>query len=124
MGFCAIDEISKMEITEQKNKYLLLCEFSTNIMYQYVLIVLWVMFIVSICVSIIGLLAYIGGHLFPALCYTFGSPKHAIYRHLTLREIEYLQFIQKKDMVLYGEVLRNLKQHRIDLQGKLSEDLV
>ena len=50
------------------------------------------------------------------------SPKKTISRILTLRESEYLDFIKKKDMVMYGDVLRKLKQQRSDLQGKIPHD--
>ena len=51
-----------------------------------------------------------------------GGPKARIGRVLTLRESEYLEFIKKKDMVMYGEVLRKLKQQRSDLQGKIAHN--
>ena len=41
--------------------------------------------------------------------------KRRMLQLLTLREAEYLTYIQKKNMVLYGEVLRKLKQQRSDI---------
>jgi len=118
MGYCEIEEASKDQLTSHHNSYRFLCEISTNILYQYVLIVLWFLFVTSICISILGLVSKVCEHLYHLA--RFGSsPKRKIYRVITLREAEYLQFIKKKNMVVYGEVLRKLKQQRSDLQGKI-----
>uniref|UniRef100_A0A7M5XBA1 Innexin n=1 Tax=Clytia hemisphaerica TaxID=252671 RepID=A0A7M5XBA1_9CNID len=119
MGYCEVEEASKDQLTVHHNSYVFLCEISTNILYQYVLVVLWFLFIISICISIIGLLSALFGHLFKLTCYSRSSPKKTIYRVITLREAEYLNFIKTKNMVMYGEVLRKLKQQRSDLQGKI-----
>ena len=38
---------------------------------------------------------------------------------LTLREIEYLDFIKRKSMVIYGDVIKKLKQrHEANEMGK------
>lgn len=120
MGLCEVDESSVTSTDERNNHYLMLCEFSTNVLYQYILIVLWFLFIISFSISVLGLLAYISEQIFPTLWhYSTGSQKQTIYRHITLREIEYLQFIEKKDLVIYGDVLRQLKEQRVDLQSKV-----
>ena len=119
MGYCEVEEASKDQLTVHHNSYVFLCEISTNILYQYVLVVLWFLFIISITISVLGLLGALVGHLANMACFGRSSPKKIICRVLTLRESEYLKFIKKKDMVMYGEVLRKLKQQRTDLQGKI-----
>ena len=37
-----------------------------------------------------------------------------MYKVLTLRECEYLEFLREKHMPLYGEVIRKLKDKRYD----------
>ena len=114
MGFCDIQEASYDRLTTYHNQNRVLCEISPNILYQYVLMVLWFFFVASISVSICGLVSYIGGHLYRVIFFSKASPKGTLYKFLSLREIEYLQFIKKKNMVVYGDVLRKLKQHRFN----------
>ncbi|XP_057297140.1 innexin inx2-like isoform X2 [Hydractinia symbiolongicarpus] len=118
MGLCDIHEATAdvSSSTENINKFI--CEISPNILYQYVLIILWFLFVLSISMSILGLVSNIAEQV-----YRLGSAtsKKTIYRYITLRETEYLTFIRKKNMVLYGDVLRKLKQQRADLQGKFME---
>ena len=122
MGYCEVEEASKDQLTVHHNSYVFLCEISTNILYQYVMVVLWFLFIISITISILGFISALLGYLPNILCYNRNSPKKTISRVLTLRENEYLDFIKKKDMVMYGDVLRKLKQQRSDLQGKIVDN--
>ena len=135
MGICEIEETSLNAATMTFNSHLLLCEISTHVLFQYVLIVLWFLFVVSITISIAGLMLQLSGYAMSSILGSLGggegincvymgrsSPKKIICRVLTLRESEYLQFIKKKDMVMYGEVLRKLKQQRTDLQGKIAHE--
>ena len=136
MGICELEESTLNNNAATFNTHLLLCEISSHILYQYVLIFLWFLFIASITVSIVGLMYMLGGYAISSIlgsldgmegvrCSIAGrnhSPKKTISRILTLRESEYLDFIKKKDMVMYGDVLRKLKQQRSDLQGKIPHD--
>lgn len=121
MGLCDIHEATAdvSSSTENINKFI--CEISPNILYQYVLIILWFLFVISISMSILGLVSNIAEHMYRVACLGRATAKKTIYRYITLRETEYLTFIKKKNMVLYGDVLRKLKQQRADLQGKFME---
>ena len=55
MGMCTIEEATLNRNVLSKNNHVLLCEISTHILYQYVLIVLWFLFIASITISIAGM---------------------------------------------------------------------
>ena len=121
MGFCDINEASLDTRTTFANQNKFICEISTNILYQYVLIVLWFLFIISISISAFGLILNVLGHFYHLLCHARNTPKKTIYRYISLRETEYLVFIKKKNLVLYGEILRKLKQTRQDLQGKIGD---
>ena len=118
MGFCDIHEASKDTRQTFHNENRLICEISPHILYQYVLMVLWFFFVASITISVMGVVGYIVGHGYYMLYYGKASPKKTIYRYLTLREIEYLQFIKRKNMIVYGEITRKLQENRKDLQGK------
>ena len=41
---------------------------------------------------------------------TKGSAGKQIYKALSFRELEYLEFIRKKNIILYGEVLEKLRE--------------
>jgi len=116
MGFCEIHEAHLDVRTAFHNQNKFICEISPNILYQYVLMVLWFMFVVSITISILGLVANLSAHIGTLLCFSPKSiAKKQMIKILTLREAEYLTYIRKKNLVIYGEVLRRLKQQRADM---------
>lgn len=119
MGICQLEESAKHEIQGSKNSHTVLCELSTHILYQYVLLVLWFFFCCGIAISILGLILMLLQQVVRLWSFVRGTAKSVIYRTITMREIEYLEYIKKKDLVMYGEVLRKLKQQRTDLQGKI-----
>lgn len=112
-GFCEIQEAS-MDIQHvffNKNKFI--CEISPNILYQYVFVVLWFVIVTSIAISIAGLIINVAGHLITLACFfKDGSPAKNVYKNLSLRECEYLTFIRRKNIPLYGEILGKLNQIR------------
>ena len=112
-GFCEIQEAS-MDIQHvffNKNKFI--CEISPNILYQYVFVVLWFVIVSSIAISIAGLIINLTGHVITMACFLKdGSPAKKVYKHLSLRECEYLTFIRRKNIPLYGEILEKLNQIR------------
>ena len=117
-GFCEIQEAS-MDVRHvffNRNKFI--CEISPNILYQYVLIVLWFSMVLSIAISIIGFIMNILGHIITVACFLRdGNPAKKIYKILTLRECEYLTFMRRKNIPVYGEVLRKLRTARHDMKG-------
>jgi len=108
-GFCEIQEAS-MDIQHvffNKNKFI--CEISPNVLYQYVFVVLWFVIVISIGISISGVVINLAGHMITVACFLReGSPAKKIYKVLSLRECEYLTFIRRKNIPLYGEVLSKL----------------
>ncbi|XP_066935891.1 innexin inx2-like [Clytia hemisphaerica] len=123
MGMCDVEESATNLGATAHNSHSFVCEMSTHVLYQYVLLVMWFLFVVSISISIIGCLSQVLGYFLHFMFGQFGStPKKTILRVITLREAEYLKFIKSKNMVMYGEVLRKLKQHRSDLQGKIAHE--
>lgn len=116
-GYCEIQE-AHMDIRNvffNTNKFI--CEISPNILYQYTFIVLWFCMVLSIMISIIGFLINVLGHVVTVTCFLRnGNPARQIYKILTLRECEYLTFIRRKNIPLYGDILRKLKESREDMK--------
>ena len=49
----------------------------------------------------------------------------ALYASMTLREVEYLEYIRSRDLVQYGEILHELKRSRKTVSGYSNDtDLV
>lgn len=114
MGYCDIHEASLETriIFHNENKFV--CEISPHVLYQYVLMVLWFLFVTSIVISIIGALVYIGKHLRQLLPFGQSYDDYKIIRPvLTLREIEYLDVIKRKNKIKYAAVLKRLKEQRL-----------
>ena len=118
MGFCDIQEayLDVKMAFHNENKFI--CEISPHILYQYVLMVLWFMLIVSIAISCIGCILHLAGLLTTLFCFSAKSvAKRQIMRVLTLRENEYLLYIRRKNLIIYGDILRKLKSQRTDMSG-------
>ena len=58
MGFCDINEATKDLYRTGQNEHKCICEMSPNILYQYILMVLWFFFLTSIGVALLGLLTH------------------------------------------------------------------
>ena len=59
-----------------------------------------------------GLIVYIATNIYHLACCFQSSPKRKIYQVLTLREIEYLEYIKTRDLAQYGDILRELQHFR------------
>ncbi|XP_057315380.1 innexin inx3-like [Hydractinia symbiolongicarpus] len=113
-GMCDIHEARLDTVKAYKNRVKMICEISSNILYQYVFLVLWFVLIISITASCLGILLNIGGHVLTIACFCKNSKTaRYVYKYLTLRECEYLEFIRRKDLALYGDVLRLLYQSKV-----------
>jgi len=113
MGFCDIHEASRDVRNTFINRHKFICEISPHVLYQYVMVVLWFLLVVGIVVSICGLLSALFGHLVTVVCFMGAQePARNMYRVLTLREIDYLEYIRRKDMPKYGEILTKLRDER------------
>lgn len=114
-GFCEVLELGKDIKHTLFNSHKFVCEISQNVLYQYVLIVLWFLFILGMIISCIGFITQLVDHLITITCFlSQGSQAKRVYQSLTLRECEYLEFIRKKNMPVYGKLIRKLKEERLD----------
>lgn len=114
-GLCEVLELGKDIKHTLYNNHRFVCEISQNILYQYVLILLWFLYIFGMVVSCIGLIMKLVDHLITITCFlSQGSQAKKVYQALTLRECEYLEFVRKKNMPVYGKLIRKLKEERLD----------
>ena len=115
-GICDVLNIGKDVKHELLNEHRFVCEISQNVLYQYVLIILWVLFTASILVSSTGLIMQIVSHLITTTCFiSQGSEAKKVYQSLTLREREYLEYVRKKSISVYGKLMRKLKEEIVGL---------
>lgn len=71
--------------------------------------------IFGIVFAVIGLIVQIAEHIMTVACFMKGGASaRKMYNMLTLRECEYLEYIRRKDMPLYGDVVQKLKDERYD----------
>jgi len=113
MGLCEIHEASRDVRNTHINSHKFICEISPHVLYQYVLLILWFTLVVGIAISAIGILANVLGHLVNFACFMSSSnPARRMYRAITLREIDYLEYIRRNDLAVYVELLRKIRDER------------
>ncbi|XP_047145463.1 innexin inx3 isoform X1 [Hydra vulgaris] len=113
-GYCEMYESSKDIKHSSANKHKFLCELSQNILYQYCLVVLWFAIVLGIIFSVLGLLFILTHYAFGLFgVKTRGPTGNKLFKALSFRELEYLEFLRKKNIILYGEVLEKLKDNII-----------
>merc|ERR1719427_1021300 len=114
MGYCDVTEASRDVRNTRVNYHKVLCEISPHVLYQYVLLVFWFMILIGIIVSVIGVLMAIFGHVINFCVFvTAKDASKALYNELTTREVDYLEYIRRKDLALYSEVLAKLRDSRL-----------
>lgn len=93
------------------NKHVFVCELSQHVLYQYILIILWYMLVCGIAISIFGLIKHIFNQISAVFCVGLqGEDVERVYAHLTTREQQYMDFIRRKNMPVFGEVLHRLME--------------
>lgn len=113
MGYCEIAEQSRDARNTRVNYHKFLCEISPHVLYQYVLFLLWFFLVVGILMSVIGLITALFGNMVSAFCFMNARDNaRNMYRKVTFREIDYLEYIRRKNMPLYNDVLNKLRALR------------
>ena len=100
------------------NEHRFVCEISQHILYHYVLIALWFLIILGMVVSCVGIVIML-------LEYALRSVKFAreeeaarkVFSTLSIREGEYLDFVRKKNVPVYGSLIRKLYLERFEDQS-------
>jgi len=111
-GLCEVHESSQDIKQIHKNKYKFVCEISQHVLYQYAFIIIWFAMVAGIIIAIVGLIIHLVDHIITALCFLRGSGEggRKMYKKLCLRECQYLEYIRRKNMPLYGNVLALLRR--------------
>ena len=109
-GYCELYESAKDVKYSMGNKHRFVCELSQNILYQYCLIIIWFLFVIGIAVSLFGFLILFIDHFITIAFVNYrGLSARKMYKMLSLRECEYLEFIRRRDIPLYSEIILKLR---------------
>ena len=112
-GLCEVVEANMEIIQARSNVHRFVCEISMHVLYQYVLITLWYLVAIGIVVSCLGLLQKLIDHLWVTTCFlAHGSKVQVIYKNMSLREVEYLEYIRRKNLAKYRDVIQRITDQR------------
>ena len=113
MGLCEIHEATRDVRNTHVNSHKFICEISPHVLYQYVMLILWFSLAIGMALSSLGILINLFGHLMNFTCFMSSSdPVRRMYRVITLREIEYLEYVRRTNMPVYVELLRKIRNTR------------
>lgn len=108
-GICEVANAAEDRIHSHVNKHVYICELSQHVLYQYILIVLWYMLIFGIVISILGLIKHIFSQVTSICCLTIeGEDAQRVYPQLSMRERQYLDYIRRRNLPVFGEMLQRL----------------
>jgi len=114
-GMCDVLELGQDIKFKVFNEYSLVCEISQHVLYHYVLFAIWFLIIIGFVLSIIGIIQVILGHVLRSR--GFANEEIAaqkVYNTLSTRESEYLNFVRKKNVIVYGSLIRALHKQRFE----------
>ena len=113
LGLCEIHEATRDVRNTRVNIYKFICEISPHVFYQYVMLILWFCLVFGMIISSLGIVANLFGHLMNFACFMSSSdPARRMYRVITLREIDYLEYVRRSNMPVYVELLRKIRISR------------
>ena len=108
-GMCDLVVAQRDLKTRSIDRATVVCEISSNILYQYVFLVLWLVLILSITVSSLGVILYFWQHFHVAFFIKNERKSKFVYKLLTFRECQYLEFIRSRDLTMYGVMINKLR---------------
>lgn len=109
-GMCELVNSRLSKTRSISDRVIVVCEISTNVLYQYVFLVLWFVLVISICISSLGVLVYLISHFHVAFFIRNEKSSKYVYKLLTYRECEYLEFIRRRDLAMYGVIVNKLRE--------------
>jgi len=112
-GLCEVVEASVDLIVAKSNVHRFLCEISMHVLYQYVLITMWFLVVIGITISCVGLVKKLFDHIWVTTCFLTQGSKVA-YKKLSLREVEYLEYIRRKNLAMYRDVVQKIGERLHD----------
>jgi len=103
-GICEVQEAARDTRHMIINRHKIVCEFSQHILYHYVFVMIWFMIIFGLLVGIVGFI-----HHLIVLSMTVMRVRNSnLSKSISLREFQYLQYIEKHNLNLYREMLDKL----------------
>ena len=102
------------------NEHRFVCEISQHILYHYVLIVLWFLIVFGMVISSTGIVIMLLEYALRSL--KFAREEKAarkVFSTLSLREGEYLDFVRKKNVPVYGSLIRKLYLERFENKSSM-----
>ena len=112
MGFCDIHEATRDVRNTHINTHKFICEISGHILYQYVMLLFWFLLVIGIVLSSFGLLIHLFSYFISVVQLKKHDDSHHLYKILTLREIDYLDYIRQRSIPFYNGVAKRLKEAR------------
>ena len=111
-GYCELYESAKDMKHTLANHHKFVCELSQHILYQYSLLLIWFGIIAGTIVSTISLILLLINYVGRVVAVRpSGTAGKKIYNALSFRELEYLEFMRKRNVILYQEVLSQIKEN-------------
>jgi len=111
-AYCEMYESARDVKHVVANKHKFVCELSQNILYQYVLVVLWFSIVFGIVISAIGLISLLLNHSIAFFgVRPYGMVSQKLLNILTFRELEYLEYIRHRNITIYEQVVQLLRDN-------------
>ncbi|XP_066934736.1 innexin inx4-like [Clytia hemisphaerica] len=112
-GICELMDVRADSTHSRADKVRVVCEISTQIMYQYCFILYWFVLIFSMCCSALGIIIYICKHLILLFGRTKKGPGHIHNQYLSLRQVEYLDIIRRRHLPMYTTIRKMLNERAL-----------
>lgn len=115
-GMCDVLELGQDVKHRLFNEYSLICEISQHVLYHYVLFAIWILIVVGLVLSICGIIHHVILHVMRARVFsTEEAITQKVYNSLSIRESEYLNFIRRKNQIVFGSLIRELYSQRFEI---------
>ena len=112
MGLCDIHEAIRDVRNTHINTQKFICEISGHILYQYVMLLFWFLLVIGIVLSSFGLLLHLLSYFISVIQLKKHDDSHHLHKILTLREVDYIDYIRQRSTPLYRSVVKRLKEAR------------
>ena len=112
-GICDVSDTRQDLTRTYVNKAVMVCEISSHVLYHYLFLIFWFVLVLSISVSIVGVILNVCGHINNVKFSRSRDSSKLIYQHLTVRECEYLEFIRRRNLALYGTIIAKLQETKL-----------
>lgn len=118
-GMCDVLELGQDVKHRLFNEYSLVCEISQHVLYHYVLFAIWILIVVGLVLSVCGIIHHVVLHVIRVRAFsTEEEVAQKVYNSLSIRESEYLNFIRRKNQIVFGSLIRELNTQRFGISPR------